>query len=280
MMRSPEPSPEGSLDPARSEEDAGSSSRARRVEEALTAAGIHLAVEETGDTLVLSGMVDTEADREAAMDIAAEVAGDGTSIDEDVTVSGAVGKEMRELTLTESEVEGFEGADPGLEEDERALPGDFTDQSTLSAPSEAQGAALSDQDITQLAHESDLVSEGDRVYVPPTDPVGTDTEVIGGFGSSSMDSIEVDRSSDGTLGDEAIRDAVLRELREDAATTALVLEVEVDAGVVRLFGRVADLVDVEHAEEVAARVPGVMEVIEELVVENLSEAPEGTEGEQ
>src|ERR687895_781701 len=61
----------------------------------------------------------------------------------------------------------------------------------------------------------------------PTDMHGN-PRVLGGFSSSSMESIEVERSSDGTLGDEAIAEAILRELREDAATTGLQIEVEVE----------------------------------------------------
>lgn len=66
--------------------------------------------------------------------------------------------------------------------------------------------------------------------------------------------------------DEAIARAVRRELHEDAATTELRIAVEVEGGVVRLRGKVPEVGDAENAEEVAGRVPGVGEVIEELVV--------------
>jgi osmotically-inducible protein OsmY len=84
-----------------------------------------------------------------------------------------------------------------------------------------------------------------------------------------MDSIEVDRSSDGTLGDEGIADAVRRELREDASTTDLGLDVEVREGVVYLRGEVPLLEDAENAEAVAATVPGVIEVVDETEVAGL-----------
>jgi len=93
-----------------------------------------------------------------------------------------------------------------------------------------------------------------------------EVEVLGGFSTSSMDDISVARSSDGTLGDEAIEDAIRRELREDATTTALDINITVRNGVVRLRGVVADVTDAENVEEVAARVPGVVEVLEELEV--------------
>jgi osmotically-inducible protein OsmY len=67
-------------------------------------------------------------------------------------------------------------------------------------------------------------------------------------------------------GDEAIADDVRRELREDALTTDLEIRVLVRSGVAYLYGSVATLDDVEAAEEVASRVPGVIEVREELEV--------------
>ena len=68
-------------------------------------------------------------------------------------------------------------------------------------------------------------------------------------------------------GDEAIADAIRRELREDSSTTALEITVDVFRGVARLRGKVADLADAENAEAVASMVPGVREVREELKVD-------------
>ena len=132
-------------------------------------------------------------------------------------------------------------------------------------------AARENDDSTLHSAGVDAEEEADTSYNPPIDPVVTtdahgNTRVLGGFSDSSMESIAVKRSSDGALGDEAIAEAVLRELREDAATTALRIEVSVSQGSVRLRGRVEDVVDAENAEEVAARVPGVTEVVEELTV--------------
>jgi hypothetical protein len=151
-----------------------------------------------------------------------------------------------------------ESVEEEMREEEALEPGDFTDQSTLSYPESASGPSTS--------LDYDAVSEGDEAYVPPTDPVGTNTEVIGGLQHSSLDSIEVERSSDGTLGDEGIADAVRRELREDAATTDLRLDVEVFQGVVTLRGRVPLLEDAENAEAVASMVPGVVEVVDEMEI--------------
>jgi osmotically-inducible protein OsmY len=70
-------------------------------------------------------------------------------------------------------------------------------------------------------------------------------------------------------GDESLRDAVLRELLEDAATTDLEIEVEVASGVAVLRGKVQDMQDVDNAMGVAERIPGVVEVVDELTVVGL-----------
>jgi hypothetical protein len=134
---------------------------------------------------------------------------------------------------------------------------DFTDQPLTT-------------DYLEIAEDTD---SGDTVYFPPTDPVvrpapGGNIEVIGGFQATSMDTNEVAPSAiDGQPGDEALADAIRRELLEDASTTDLTIDVVVRNRVARLRGRVADIEDAENAEAVASRVPGVLEVIEELEVE-------------
>jgi osmotically-inducible protein OsmY len=224
-------------------------------------ANLHIAVEEDGDKLVLTGHVDTEDERSTALDIVAEVAG-GYEIDDNIDVTVGLPKETELGTLEEGGAGMFPDAEANLEGEEEAIePGDFTDQPVMQYGDYAAGPSS--------AFEEDEASEGDETFVPPTDPVGTDREVIGGLATTSMDDLSVERSSDGRLGDEAIRDAILRELREDAATTDLNLEVEVEEGLVTLRGTVQSLDDVESAEEVAARVPGVIEVNEELDVEDL-----------
>jgi osmotically-inducible protein OsmY len=58
-------------------------------------------------------------------------------------------------------------------------------------------------------------------------------------------------------------------LAEDSATADLNVLVFVRRGVVHLRGQVSDLDDADNAESVAARVPGVVEVVEELEVAGL-----------
>lgn len=112
-------------------------------------------------------------------------------------------------------------------------------------------------------------------YFPPTDPVVEPTrehydeiEVVGGYAPTSMDEMEDTYETEtGGRGDEQITSDVLQELREDAGTTDLSLYVETREGIVHLRGRVSSLEDVELAEEVASRIPGVVEVREELEIE-------------
>jgi osmotically-inducible protein OsmY len=118
--------------------------------------------------------------------------------------------------------------------------------------------------------EDDADDSGGEPFFPPTDPVVTtdrrgDAQVLGGFGATSLDDVAVARSaSDREPGDEALVDAVRRELRQDALTTDLEVEVEVEVrdGVAVLRGTVADLVDAESFEEVAGRVPGIRDVLD------------------
>jgi osmotically-inducible protein OsmY len=231
-------------------------------------AGIYLAVQEDEEAgLVLSGMVGTEELRQAVLDIAREIAG-AVAVVDDIAVVDVVPDEVAEASASARGERGFArlqraGTGVSLE------PGDFAGQRLVGTADEASGP--------ERSLEGDEVASGDAVYVPAIDPPSERNEVVGGLELSSLDDVTVDASSDGTLGDEAIRDAVIRELREDAATAGLAVEVSVDEGLVRLTGRVTTLDDAESAEEVAARVPGVVEVAEELEVANLERSGERPE---
>ena len=158
-----------------------------------------------------------------------------------------------------SYVGGLDARSPNLEPS-------FTDQPLLT---DAMAAAGGQDDL------SDPVADGDEAYVPPTDPVTTtnahgETSVLGGFSLSAAEQITPARSaSDGQIGDEAIADAVRTVLLQDAATTDLDVRVTVRRGIVHLRGSVADLDDAENAEEVARRVVGIVDVVEELDVTQL-----------
>ncbi len=235
-----------------------SESLAERVARVLAEqAGIYAAVEESGDTLVLSGRVDTAEARQAASDLAAMLAPD-KRIDNDLEVEGT-----EPVTVTDF----YRGEAPSAEvpEDEAELhrmdadlSPDLTDE---SLDTEGLGAAGVD---TQL--------EGENVTFAPTDPVITAdehgrAEVLGGFTPTADSTVEVEPSAlDARPGDEAIREAVRRELVEDATTTDLPIDVLVREGVVHLRGEVEDVEDAQNAEAVAARVPGVREVVDQLRV--------------
>jgi osmotically-inducible protein OsmY len=223
-------------------------------------AGLYLAVQEDDEAgVVLSGMVSSEELRQAALDIAAEYAGERPIVD-DMSVLDEAPDDVADLAERE-ETGGLFVSVERTSEGESLEPGDFSDQELLTSADEAAGP--------ERSLDSDEVAEGDEVYVPAIDPPTAGGEVLVGFGLSSTDDVSVERSSDGTLGDEAVREAILRELREDSMTTALEIDVSVERGVASLRGIVQSLEDAESAEEVAARVPGVLEVVEELDVANL-----------
>lgn len=224
-------------------------------------ADLHVIVSEEDGHLTLNGMVTTDEEREAALDLIADLAPD-MPVEDNLEVTGTMPGTVGDLDLSEMETDEFPGASPGLQE-ESLEAGDFADQATID-----DGAWTASGPTSAI--DDDIVSEGDNVYTPPIDPVGTNWQVIGGLQSSSMESVEVERSSDGTLGDEAVAEAVRRELLEDSATTGLEVSVDVRRGVVHLHGRVPYLEDADSAEEVASRVPGVVEVREELEVDQTS----------
>jgi osmotically-inducible protein OsmY len=232
------------------------------LEQQLAAAGLQVAIEDSDGSLVLNGVVDTAEARDAAADLVAQAAPD-RRIDNQLEVE----------TVLPTDIDDFSGGEPSAEAaesiDEIAAEGgeidpDFTDQPILRDPVQASGPSSSDLE--------DPVESGDAVYTPPNDPViSTDAhgrpQVLGGFAVGSDDDLTVEPSAmDSRPGDEALADAVRRELREDGATSDLEILVVVRQGVVHLRGRVAGLEDAENAEAVAARVPGVREVEEELEV--------------
>jgi osmotically-inducible protein OsmY len=222
-------------------------------------AGVNAVVEVQGDRVILTGRVDTAEAKQAADDIVAAVAA-GKQVDNDLDVE----------VVSPTEASIFHA---GVGQTV-ALPDDVGEIRAADASLDPDFIARGNDDSSLMSAGVDTYEESDTAYEPPTDPVITidqndNVQVLGGFGHSSMDSVAVERSSDGTLGDEAIAEAILRELREDAATTDLRIEVIVREGVARLRGVVPDVVDTENAEEVATRVPGVTEVIEELTVQSV-----------
>ena len=143
--------------------------------------------------------------------------------------------------------------------------------SVLDQPLETNDTDVVDDTVADL----EPPVEPDPAYFAPTDPVtGPDEHgnltVVGGWTPTSDSEIGVNPSYEDNLpGDEALGEAVERELHEDAQTTALSLEVSVENGVVHLRGRVDGLEDAEAAQDVASRVPGVVDVVDETQVASL-----------
>ena len=225
--------------------------------------GLIAALDERDGELVVSGMVDTQGEHDAVLEVVSSLAPDKRVVD-DLEILGVLPEEIDGLSLSEAAVGDFPAATPETEDDESLEPGDFTDQDILKDPLHAAGPSGIDVDTE--------ISEGDEAYVPPTDPVlDSEGEVLGGFQVTSMDSVRVPRSAlDDQPGDEAIAETIRRELREDAATTDLDVSVSVERGVVWLRGTVPSLDDDENVEEVAFRVEGVVDVMDKLEIEDLA----------
>ena len=225
-------------------------------------AGVQAAIQIDGDSLIVSGMATTTGEKQAAMDLLQAFAPEKSVID-DLEVLEVMPAELDGMQISEMESEGLTGATPGTMDEEALEPGDFTDQHLLRDPTAASGPSGT--------HADDATDEGDDVYVPPTDPVRLENnEILGGFQPTAMDDDrEVLTEVVGGPADAALTEAVLLELRQDAATTHLRLQVATENATVRLRGTVDDILDVENAEAVAARVPGVREVIDETDVRRI-----------
>ncbi|MCC7365405.1 MAG: BON domain-containing protein [Dehalococcoidia bacterium] len=234
-------------------------------------AGLDVIVEEDRGRFIVSGIVGTDSERDRAMELARTAAG-LVDLEDGLEVAGRFPGTIGDIeSLTGEDIEPTAG-DDGFEEVSLEAMDFAGDEHTTQSAWVASGPTS--------AIDDDIVSEGDTVFSPPTDPVAArhpvtlQTVIIGGLQSSSMEDISVARSAlDGEYGDEAIADAIRRELLEDAATTDLAIDVEVFEGVATLRGRVALLEDAENAEEVAARVPGVLEVREHLHVDQMDAKP-------
>jgi hypothetical protein len=195
----------------------------------------------------------------------------------------------------------------GPDDNERAWATDENDDSATARSEPSDEAILRDREVTRLvdpaAEEladastdtgSDIGTtfpreaiegpwepfEADRPYFAPTDPVVRPNptseqglDVLGGFEPSSTDdSGLVQQATTGAMpGDDEVRSAVVRELREDAMTTDLELRVTVRDGDVILHGVVASLDESEAALEVAARVEGVGDVEDRIEVLGLTD---------
>ncbi|MBI3964438.1 MAG: BON domain-containing protein [Chloroflexi bacterium] len=210
---------------------------------------IQVQVKEINGLILLTGTVNSLEEREAAGRLASTLA-PGWSIENGLDVA-----EIRPEDLAESVASDV-------------LEPDFPD---LSVQPDLKSAVADRQE----EHEYERASRAGMSFFPPTDPVVApaqlgELEVLGGFAATSLDDAEVERSEGDTLpGDEALTDAVRRELRADASTTDLPIRIFVRRGIAHLRGTVPSLEDAENAEAVASSVPGVRAVSEELRIAGL-----------
>lgn len=234
--------------------------------------GRQIVVAITGNTVLLSGPVENEEHRQRAATIAREMA-PGLRVDNGLEARRMIAEDIEDTV--------------GVNDDELDSP-ELNDINPADAPDELLVSDVGDEDLHEEpleTNELDVVDpttydeedpvEPDPAYFAPTDPViGSDdqgnTAIVGGWDPTSMSSQEIAPSAeDNQPGDEALADAIRQELREDATTTTLRIDVQVERGVARLRGRVPDLIDAENAESVAGRVPGVRDVIEDLDVASM-----------
>jgi osmotically-inducible protein OsmY len=235
---------------------------AERIRRRLAEKGIEAVVSVSDSTACLDGMVGNDRLRRVAVDVVAEI-DDSLIVDDRLEVIRIVSVPEAGERDVESEADRVTAALRSM------------DQSIVREAREEQDGMLPHADEMPL-HDAGTA----RPYFPPTDPVvrfgAHGAEVLGGFSATSMETLvedgeespedEADDERRGGRGDEQIATDVRRELAEDAATTDLTLRVHVENGVVSLRGKVPSLADAEAAEEVAARVPGVVGVDEELTI--------------
>jgi len=233
-----------------------------RLDLVLEEAGVSLASEVRDGRLILSGQVDSEENRQAALDVATALAEP-----EGLRVEDAI--EVLELSPADAFIGGDRGDDLGGGEFAYVEP-DANPSAQFDPEFETEADFTGDAGTSD---PQDAAAEAEP-YFPPTDPVvrpsTTDQQlaVVGGFEATATDDL------DGTAGfdvrnDDDLAQAVHRELAEDALTIDLPIRVGVVDGVVVLRGDVPSLEDAENAEAVASRVGGVQEVREELTVAGL-----------
>ncbi|MGI8476431.1 MAG: BON domain-containing protein [Thermomicrobiales bacterium] len=245
----------------------------RSITQALESADLFLAVEVVGSSVQITGEVDSEADRGAALDVASAVARPlGLTIDDNIEVLEMVGLQAdgayEGTALPETDL-------PVAIDELDALTGDASDPDDLGSSTSDLTRVDPAASTMNAVGTVDPGEAGDEAvpYFPPTDPVVRPTSdaeelaIVGGFSATSMDGDDDMAPQPGD--DDGLARLVRRELRQDAATIDLLVDVAVEDGVVALTGLVQSLDDAENAEAVAARVPGVLEVVEEITVAGL-----------
>lgn len=209
------------------------------IEAHLRSAGLPLAVSVEDGVVTLEGIVVSEEERQAALDL----------LDYVPDISRVVDSlQVRDLEL---------GSPDAL----------------------SMSASSVDEDQEGTATEPMVAAAEGLPYFPPTDPPiepggPEDAEVASGFATTSRE--DTTPSTGEQPGDSEIADTIIRELSEDAATSHLDVYVSVVNGVAILTGQVQDIQESNAAAAVAGRVTGVKQVVDRLVLTKPAE-PEGEE---
>jgi len=227
-----------------------------RIRLTLEEAGMYIGVDLRDGVVSLSGAVESDESRTAAIDVASAASRDrGYRIEDDLDV------------LQTAPDAGFLGADDAGGGADAFIASDVNRDGDLDAAFESEPDFAGSVGTTN----SEAVVEDGRTYFAPTDPVVLPSEddqqlqVVGGFGETSVDSTEGAASFD-DRNDQDITPDVLRALRKDALTTDLHVRVSALDGVVHLHGQVESPEDAENAEAVGSRIGGAKEVREELKI--------------
>lgn len=222
----------------------------------LEQAGISVAARRDGQAILLAGVVTSEENRQAAMDVAHQVARPaGLRVVDNLEVMDILPDDP------------VSDADPWTEELE------VSDRSSDSEMDDAEVVEL-DPDFTGDIGTTSArrATEEGETYFPPTDPVvrltGDDEvlEIVGGFSATAMDDDDEVNARTNRSSDQVAED-VRQELIADALTTDLTVEVEMQGDTVVLRGSVPSLDDAENAQAVATRVSGPFYVREDLKIE-------------
>lgn len=255
-----------------------------RLNQDYDGAELGVAVEVRDGEMNLSGLVDSDEDRQAAIDLAQPYADDlGLRVNDGLEVE-TFGPEDAFDPDNDRNPPGFGDLDvTGVTEGRDQIEREGSDVNSGYVDLGDQDEQPIDADFASDPGTTDVieaVQEG-VTYFPPTDPPTTDASganfaVLNGFAETSDDTAaaEADEPEDDTNRlpvDDELADIVRRELDEDALTTDLPVHVLARGGTVILRGEVDTLEDAENAEAVANRIPAVVEVREELSIRGVSE---------
>lgn len=261
----------------------------------LEAVELAVATEIRDGELVLTGVVDSDENRQAVADLAqpyADELGLRVNIGLDVEV---VGPEDA-FADDDRAAQGFGDLnairrDDGGDAVRIDADGDDDERAGSDEAGGYDGAMTEQEDVISLdadfasdpgtSNVIDVIENG-ATYFPPTDPPTARADdndgfaILNGFADSSTDEIGAVATlpEDGERRvptDDELADIVRRELREDAVTTDLSIHVTARGSTVTLRGVVDTLEDAENAEAVAYEVPSVVEVQEELTIRGISE---------